>query len=311
MSPTLAFPVPPADDGMRLDAFLARAVPHLSRREAQALLATHNRLVPTRPLKASQRVRRGTVVHLATPERAEPAVAGDVVVRYADPHVLVVAKGPDLPIHPCGGFVNNTVVGRLQAQGLGPVYPVHRLDRETSGLVLLARTPECAAALGKAWNESAEKVYLAIVRGHPTPAAGRVALAIGRDRRSPVAVKRAVVPVAAGGQVAVTHYRVLRRLPGRALVRLRLDTGRAHQIRVHLQAIGHPVLGDKLYGPDERLYLAFVAGRLSPADMERLGHERQALHAAALTVRHPVSGQRLRFREPLPPDLRHLLRGPP
>ncbi len=219
-------------------------------------------------------------------------------VRFEDEHLLVVAKPAGLVVHPAAGHPTGTLVnallGRddptLSATG-GGVRPgiVHRLDKDTSGLLLVAKGDQAHAALARDLAaRRIERRYLALVQGHLEPD-GTVDAPIGRHPRD--RKRMAVVP---GGRRAVTHWRVLERLEGVDLVEVRLETGRTHQIRVHLSSIGHPVVGDRTYGAD-------------PGLARRVGLDRTFLHAWRLAFQHPVSGERVEVSEDLPADLQAAL----
>lgn len=205
-----------------------------------------------------------------------------------DDELAVVDKPPGLVVHPAPGTRGPTLVdllGPLLAGGEDPDRPgiVHRLDRDTSGLMLVARTPDTHAALSRAIAERrVERSYLALVDGIPRSRTGTIDAALGRDHRRPE--KRAVG--GRGARPARTHFEVAEALDGESLLALRLETGRTHQIRVHLAAIGHPVAADELYG-----------GRPRP------GLERQFLHSHMLAFTHPVSRERIELTSELPGDL--------
>jgi 23S rRNA pseudouridine1911/1915/1917 synthase len=242
-------------------------------------------------------------------------------VAYEDEDVVVVDKPAGLVMHPVGGEFRRTLMGalhrRLTAAGeeAGELGPVHRLDRSTSGLVVVAKRVAARRVLGAAVEERrVRRGYLAVVRGGPPAPRGTIDLHIRRDPSRPTRMQALDPPalaaalragwrsqVSASGysdprldlrpRAARTHWAVLRRLRGATLLRCELDTGRTHQIRVHLQGLGCPILGDPLYGPAD----------------DDTGLARPALHAARLDFPHPRSGAPLRFRAPLPADLRDLL----
>jgi 23S rRNA pseudouridine1911/1915/1917 synthase len=213
-------------------------------------------------------------------------------IAYQDEHLMVVEKGPGVVVHPARGHRENTL-----AQMLAPLLAgggeaeragiVHRLDRDTSGLLVVSRSEEAHGRLQQALSERMiEREYLALVDGRPPARSGTIEAPIGRDPRMRTRM-------AVGGtspREARTHFTLERALPETSLLRLHLDTGRTHQIRVHLQAIGHPVCGDPEYG---------VPGRL--------GLERQFLHATRLAFEHPVTGEPIEVISPLPGDLRAAL----
>jgi 23S rRNA pseudouridine1911/1915/1917 synthase len=220
----------------------------------------------------------------------------DVIVVWEDEHVLVVDKPPALVVHPARGHREGTLSQLLSGRAAGgvgggdPDRPgiVHRLDRDTSGLLVVARSEEAHRLLQDALRKRLiEREYLALVEGLPPARSGTIEAPIGRHPR----IRTRMAVGGAAGREARTHFTLERSLPGVSLLRLRLDTGRTHQIRVHLQAIGHPVCGDPEYG---------AAGVL--------GLERQFLHATRLAFPHPITGEPVEVESPLPPDLRQALR---
>jgi RluA family pseudouridine synthase len=234
---------------------------------------------------------------------AEPEVDRNVTVLHEEADFVVVDKPAHLPCHADGPFQRNTLVYLLREQ-LGPVQLVHRLDRETSGLMVAARTERARTALDQQFRQSlVQKRYLAIVHGR-VPADFVAEQPIGRDPASAIALRRAAVdPAAADAQPARTEFEVLRRGEDRTLLRCTPKTGRTHQIRVHLVAHGFPILGDKLYGRSDADYLRFVqhvkqggSARWAPDG----GPDRQLLHAESLCFAHPVTQSMVRYERDMP-----------
>ena len=226
---------------------------------------------------------------------------------------LVVNKPGDLVCHPTKGDARSSLIGRLRLYfaDLPDVRPsfVNRLDRETSGVILIAKNPRAHAEFQRRFQTGCvEKVYRAIVQGIPKQSYGTIEKPIGRDPSSEVRIKQAIL---ADGQPAVTEWKLVQSSQDGtqpfSLLEVRPQTGRLHQIRVHLSSIGHPIVGDKLYGPDPRLYLEFVRGGWTPALQKHLLVSRQMLHAAALLIMHDDRTEALEWRAPLPPDMREFL----
>jgi 23S rRNA pseudouridine1911/1915/1917 synthase len=276
--------VPPEAAGERLDRFLAT---HLGSRAAAERAVELGALVDGTARAKSFRLEGGEEVELAA-ETPLAAIAPPPEPRivWEDEHLLVVDKPAGLVVHPGAGHASGTLIDALAGKVAGGEEDrpgiVHRLDRDTSGLMVLARSPEAHARLQELVRERAlERIYLALVRGNPRSHTGRIEAPIGRDRSEPTRVSLDTD----SPKEAVTHFEVERLWPAHALLRVRLETGRMHQIRVHLGAIDLPVIGDRVYGIKE------------PA----LG--RQFLHAAELSFPHPFGGERIETRSDLPPDL--------
>jgi 23S rRNA pseudouridine1911/1915/1917 synthase len=286
--------VPDEAAGLRLDRFLAGLPEIGSRAAAERLVAAGGVLVDGAPAGKSLRLEGGEELEFDPPEPPAPLEPQDVGLRvaYEDEHLLVVDKPAGVVVHPSAGHETGTLVhGVLEhgaAGGEDEERPgiVHRLDRDTSGLLVVARSAEAHARLKSlVQRRELEREYLALVRGRPRSRSGRIEAAIGRDRRDPT---RQSLDTDRPRE-AVTHFEVVELIDQHALLRVRLETGRTHQIRVHLAAIGLPVLGDPTYGVPE------------PA----LG--RQFLHATRLAFTHPFTAERVDVESPLPPDLaRHL-----
>jgi 23S rRNA pseudouridine1911/1915/1917 synthase len=282
--------VPQEAAGQRLDRFLADV---LGSRGAAERAVAAGALVDGIARPKSHRLAGGEEVTLA---RVGPELVltqhklPDVRIAFEDEHVLVVDKPAGLVVHPGAGHAGDTLVDALRSKIAGgdPERPgiVHRLDRDTSGLMAVARTDASYEALSRLVRERAlERTYLALVRGRPRSRRGRIDAPIGRDRGDPTRISLD----SDSPREAVTHFEVERLYGRHALLRVRLETGRMHQIRVHLAAIDLPVIGDPTYGVPE----------------PELG--RQFLHAAELAFPHPITGERVEARSPLPPDLELVL----
>jgi 23S rRNA pseudouridine1911/1915/1917 synthase len=302
--------VAPEAAGQRLDRWLAGQLTDLSRARLQALIEDGAVRVDGRGARASARVKAGQSVEVAVPDPAPAAPAPEDIplrVVHEDAQLIVIDKPAGLVVHPGAGTASGTLVNALlhrvtDLSGVGGVLRpgiVHRLDRGTSGLLVVAKDDATHQGLARQFaSRTVEKEYLAVVLGRPRPASGTIEAPIGRD---PVHRKRMSVK-APRGRAARTGYAVEESFDGAALLRLRLHTGRTHQIRVHLASIGHPIAGDATYGG--RRLPAAAAARLRDAVA---GLERPALHAARLAFSHPATGARLSFESPLPDDLARLL----
>ena len=287
MSPELTVPAEAA--GERLDVFLAA---HAGSRAAAQRLIEGGHVTVDGALKAKRQVLAGgELVRVEEPgAAAETAAVPDArfTIAWEDEHLIVVDKPAGVVVHPARGHRRGTLAQALAGRVAGGEDAeragiVHRLDRDTSGLLVVARSDPVHAALKALLAERRlVREYLALVEGRPPARRGRIDAPLGRDRR----VRTRVSTDTDEPREAVTHFEVERALPHDTLLRVRLETGRTHQIRAHLLAIGHPVAGDREYG--------------APG---RHGLERQFLHAARLAFRHPVSGAAVDVRSPLPDDL--------
>ncbi|MEN9733663.1 MAG: hypothetical protein RLZ45_1658 [Verrucomicrobiota bacterium] len=230
-----------------------------------------------------------------------------------DADLLVLHKPAGLVCHPTKGDIYSSLVSRLRLHlGLASEPQlVHRLDRETSGVMIVAKNPDSALALRNLWQLGlVTKEYLAIVHGGVDAPAGQIDLPLGKDESSPIAIKDTPRPDGHAARTRWWRLRRFRRPEGDfSLLRVRLDTGRKHQIRIHLAAIGHPIVGDKLYGRDEQDYLDFAHGCLSDAQKRRLILSQQALHAASLWL--PWSGTEVEFTSAPEPRFQDFLEGRP
>ncbi|MFC0588514.1 RluA family pseudouridine synthase [Novosphingobium aquiterrae] len=296
--------------GVRLDKALAEAS-GLSRERIKALMGEGRVMLGGKEVhQASLKPDLGTAFTIRVPEAA-PAVAQaqdiPLTVAFEDEYLIVIDKPAGLVVHPAAGNLDGTLVNALlhhckgELSGIGGVIRpgiVHRIDKETSGLLVVAKTDKAHEGLAQQFaDHSIERAYLAVVAGVPKPPAGTVSGHIGRsdhDRK-----KMAVLhELNQRGKHAVTHYRLLKAFTGASLVECRLETGRTHQVRVHMASIGHALLGDPVYGRSPT--------RLRPI-LQAIRFTRQALHAAVLGFVHPVTGDELRFESTLPADMEELL----
>ncbi|HVP05797.1 MAG TPA: RluA family pseudouridine synthase [Dehalococcoidia bacterium] len=282
--------------GERIDAFVARSLPELSRSYVKRLLDGGLITVAGRVPRASEKVSAGAEIVVEVPPPQEISLEPQripLTIVYQDNDIIVVDKPPGLTVHPAPGHPSGTLVNALLAmcpdlQGIaGTLRPgiVHRLDKDTSGLLVVAKNDRAMRALQAQLAERrVHKTYLALVVGVPKPREGQIEAPIGRNPRN-----RKKMAIVEGGREATTRYKVREELPGHALLEVEPVTGRTHQIRVHLAAIGHPILGDRVYG------------RPSPLI------DRQFLHAWKLAFGMPLGGRQVEFESPLPPDLRAAL----
>ena len=302
------------DEGERLDRFVPRALEDLSRNRAQGLIAEGMVLVDEAVKRPGYRLRIGDRISVQVPEPVELVARPEdlpLTMVHEDADLLVVDKPAGMAVHPAPGSPSGTLVNALlhhcrDLSGInGVLRPgiVHRLDRGTTGLLMVAKNDAAHRGLaGQLESRSVERRYTALVWGSP-PREGAVDAPLDR---SPSDRKR--MAVVEGGRSAVTRFRRLRELAFLSLLELRLETGRTHQIRAHLQHLGHPVFGDPVYGG--RVRVRGIDPRHRPAAGRLLeGLDRQALHAASLGFAHPRTGEELRFESPLPEDMARTLGG--
>ena len=296
--------------GQRLDKALAEAS-GLSRERVKALIAEGAVTVAGELIsQASGKAAAGAEFAIAVPAPADAhARPQDIPLKvvFEDEHLIVVDKPAGLVVHPAAGNPDGTLVNALlfhcrgNLSGIGGVARpgiVHRIDKDTSGLLDVAKSDAAHEGLARQFaDHSIERAYLAVVSGHPRPKEGTISGKIGRSDAN--RKKMAVLPKESSrGKSATTHYKVLREMNDCALVECRLETGRTHQVRVHLASIGHPLVGDPVYGR--------INARLRPV-LQKQQFSRQALHAAVLGFIHPVTGDRLRFESDLPRDMKELI----
>jgi 23S rRNA pseudouridine1911/1915/1917 synthase len=299
----------PTHAGWRLDRALAAALPMLSRERLKALIRSGAVEVQGRAVRdPATKVRGEEAFRVAVPEAQPPHnVAQDIplTVVFEDEHLLIIDKPAGLVVHPAAGNLDGTLVNALlhhcagRLSGIGGVARpgiVHRIDKDTSGLLVVAKTDVAHEGLAKQFAaHSIDRRYLAIVSGVPKAAEGVIDAPLARS-----ATNRKKIAIVEGnrGKRAVTHWKLLQLLRDAALVECRLETGRTHQVRVHMASIGHPLVGDPVYGR---------SGKTHGKILKELQFHRQALHAAELGFTHPVAKHRLAFSSPMPPDMQELM----
>jgi 23S rRNA pseudouridine1911/1915/1917 synthase len=285
------------DTGQRLDRFLATHCPDLSRSQLQRLIADGHVALDGGPVVAATKARAGQRISLTVPDPVESDLAPEDIpldVVHEDSDLLVVDKPAGMTVHPGPGHRSGTLANAVLArcpdlQGIGGTLRpgiVHRLDKNTSGLIVVAKTQKAHTRLSSQLKQRRfKKVYVALLRGRLSPVEAIIEAPIGRDPRD-----RKRMAVVTGGRESVTRYTVLEYPAGYSLVEVRPTTGRTHQIRVHLTSLGHPLIGDAVYG------------------QAHAGLNRHFLHAKILGFEHPSTGATVEFRAELPPELLEFLR---
>lgn len=296
----IAFLVPPSCHGWRIDRFVQTRIPRLSRTRIQKMVRAQAELGGG-TFRAASRVVAGQQLVLLRPAPDEPDVPREFRTIYEDEALVVIDKPAGLPVHATARFHKNTLTALLRERYSEPVPRlVHRLDKETSGVLLLARARPLEVALkGELAHRRVQKRYLAIVKGDPG-AEGVIDAAIGPDPESGIRIK---MRARDDGAPARTRFRRLEQRGDYALVEAAPETGRQHQIRIHLALVGSPIVGDKLYGPDPSCMLEHLETGWTESLAARLELPRHALHAAYLRIAHPQREEPLEFVCALPPDL--------
>ncbi len=304
--------VPSGAGGSRLDTFLASEIKEHTRSALRRMIAEGRvRVDGKAAAKPGLSLRDGGSVEVALPEAApEGPVPEDIPfeVVHEDDHLVIVSKPAGLVVHAGHGRRSGTLVNALLGRGI-PLAPaggaerpgiVHRLDADTSGLIVVAKTDAALRSLQRAFAERrVVKRYQALVWGRPDPAAGRIERPVGRSRPDPTRMSVR----SPRGRAAATEYVTVETIPGFAMLRVRIETGRTHQIRVHLQSIHHPVVGDARYGGQQFRGVQDPLKRKALREFRRL-----ALHSSELSFPHPATGVEARFESPLPDDFASLLR---
>lgn len=308
------------DHGRRLDVYLAEQMPDVSRSHIQKLISKAHVTVDGAPIRAGYKLQPGERVNVTVPPPEPTDVRPEDIpldVVYEDEHILVINKPKGMTVHPAPGSRTGTLVNAVIAysddlSGIGGVERpgiVHRLDKDTSGLLMVAKTDQAHVALqSQIQARNVDRRYMALVWGATKFNEAVVDAPIGRhptDRQKQAVIKDTKRYTA---REAVTHLKVLERFDGFTLLEAKLDTGRTHQIRVHCSFIGHPVVGDPTYGGTKR-GIPSGYGKLDQRELSRLidGLQGQALHAYSLSFDHPITGERLSFEVPLPPDIDALI----
>jgi 23S rRNA pseudouridine1911/1915/1917 synthase len=293
-------------DGWRLDRALADALPTLSRERIKALISTGNVTGPEGQVRdPKKKAPAGALYRIDVPEPdAAHNEAQDIALNIAfeDEHLIVIDKQAGLVVHPAAGNLDGTLVNALlhhcrgSLSGIGGVARpgiVHRIDKDTSGLMVAAKTDRAHVGLARQFKaHSIDRRYKAIVSGRPKTSGGTIDAPLARSPQN-----RKKMAIVSGGKRAVTHWTLVKPLHEAALVECRLETGRTHQVRVHMASIGHPLIGDPVYGRTKKEHREVV---------ETMGFQRQALHAAHLGFIHPLNGHALAFESSMPADMQEL-----
>lgn len=304
---TLEARIADAADGWRLDRALADALPTLSRERIKALISTGNVTGPDGLIRDPKKKAPGGALFTLSVPDPEPAhnEAQDIALNvvFEDEHLIVIDKQAGLVVHPAAGNFDGTLVNALlhhcqgSLSGIGGVARpgiVHRIDKDTSGLMVAAKTDRAHVGLARQFKDhSIDRRYQAIVSGRPKTSGGIVDAPLARSPQN-----RKKIAIQPGGKRAVTHWTLVKPLYEAALVECRLETGRTHQVRVHMASLGHPLIGDPVYGRTKKEHREVL---------ETMGFRRQALHAARLGFIHPIHSHALAFDSEMPADMQELM----
>ncbi len=306
--------IPRDQAGTAVLDFLCRRFTYHHRDQWEGLIGCEKVLINGRPCIPGTILECGNSLEYLQPEEEEPPVSTNYSIVFEDRALLVINKPGNLPCHPGGRYFGNTLWGLLKTRTGGePFFFVNRIDRETSGIVLLTKTPAAAKnCQGQFQSGTVRKIYLVAVEGDfpsgPLCAEGW----LSRDETSQIRKKQRFSPMDSEPEIpdesqrCLTQFRLIDRCRGRSLVSACPETGRLHQIRATLSSLGYPVVGDKIYGVDDTLFLKFIEKRLTEEDRSRLCLQRQALHSESIELKHPEDGRRLHFKAEMPKDMAEL-----
>ncbi|MFZ3073342.1 MAG: RluA family pseudouridine synthase [Thermodesulfobacteriota bacterium] len=311
MEETRTFTVTASEAAKRLDVFLSEKTRDLSRSSLKTLIQKHKALVNGFPAKPSLHIKEGDSIILTVPEPASPETPAEQIpfeILYEDDHVMVINKPRGLTVHPGAGRKSQTLVNallfhtkRLSTVG-GPQRPgiVHRLDKDTSGVMLVAKDNRSHLDLSNQFKEhSTKRIYHALSWGNVLPESGKIELSLGRDVKD----RKKISGKTRKKRHATTNFKVIKRYPGFTLLEVRPETGRTHQIRVHLASIKHPIVGDPVYG--KQTIPLNMPQRVVKCLKDLQG---QMLHAKSLEFKHPITGKRMEWVSPYPKDMKEILK---
>ncbi len=289
----------------RIDLFLSKEYHYLSRTEWQKEIARGKMSCNGEVITGYDKIiKTGDVITYAGRDSVEPAVDANYTVLYEDKHLLAVNKPGNLPVHPAGIFYHNTLISILQKQYQHKLYLLHRLDRETSGVIILAKNDSVASEISKDFN-TVKKTYIALVHGVPEKDVFTTEVPIRFDTGSGIEHKR--IAHTGAGERACTIFIRIASFNGFSLLKAVPRTGRQHQIRVHLKYEGYPIVGDKLYGCDETIFHEFIKKGPTDEIERKAGFRRSALHSRSLTLWHPMMHKKICIKAPLQDDMKALI----
>ena len=286
---------------VRLDAYLSERFSYLSRSSWQKEIKTGRILVNGKhSLISSFILKKGDLIKFTAEPKEEPPVDFSHKILYEDSSFIAVQKSGDLPVHPAGKYFQNTLLFILEKEYSAKLFPAHRIDRETSGIVLFARNPRIAAKLQEEISNG-KKTYTAIVRGL-TPNEFENSASIGDSPDNSSAVRKKRIAGKEGTEKSYTFFKTILCFGNFSFIKAFPETGRLHQIRVHLEHSGFPIVGDKIYGGNDSLFVRFINEGMTAELEEQLLMKRCALHASSIELKHPETGEQIKINSPLPED---------
>ena len=286
---------------VRLDVYLSDRFSYLTRSSWQKEIKYGRILINNKPCFLSSLIlKKGDLIQFTAEEKEEPPVDFSHKILFEDSSFIAAQKSGDMPVHPAGKYFQNTLLFILEKEYGTKLYPAHRIDRETSGIVLFAKNPQTAAKLQKEISNG-EKTYTAIVRGI-SPHEFENAKPVGDSTKNTSAVRKKRIAGNDGTEKAYTLFQTVFTFGKFSFIKAFPETGRLHQIRVHLENSGYPIVGDKIYGGDDSLFVRFINEGMTPELEEKLLMKRCALHAASIKLKHPDNGRQIRINSPLPDD---------
>jgi len=286
---------------VRLDSYLSERFSYLSRSSWQKEIKSGRILINSTPcFLSSLLLKKGDLIKFTAEEKEEPPVDFSYKILYEDSFFIAVQKSGDMPVHPAGKYFQNTLLYILEKEYSAKLFPAHRIDRETSGIILFAKNPQTAAKLQDEISKG-QKTYTAIVRGK-TPSEFENSTSIGDSPENMSTVRKKRFAGKDGTEKAHTSFRTVFSFGDFSFIKAFPETGRLHQIRVHLENSGFPIVGDKIYGGDDSLFVRFINEGMTPELEEKLLMKRCALHAASIEIKHPDNGINIKINSPMPED---------